>query len=372
MQEPKKDRITIDVARDFSTAPKWKFLWQGPVSAEAFRRNLVVPALRRYRQVYISLENIQLNLDFLEGVFGGLIRERFDREYLRRHLHLTTASKEKYEKWVDLFMDSAVRHAKAPRSSDIYIYVDANILQNSDVGRTSWLPEERSVNWGGTTFMSTSYPRYEVWDKRINIRNRELLKESLAIQLLARFDRLPTVHFLQQYETQLETKYMPGASVPLFGAKVLSAGNPIPYARALSGFGASSQSEFVEKVNHSRLRYFQKLVGVQKGMGEKRRRAQILDAWHLWCAEYNQCAFFLTMDFKLVRMLQKAGSAKASSQPPTPVRAVKPSELLDELKESVGWARLSRLVLGGMWDIWRTSKGRIYDLARDGWPPPRS
>ena len=367
-----KDRITIEIAREFSARPKGKFLWQGPASAEAFRRTLLVPALRHYRQVYINLENIEVNVDFLEGVFGGLIRERFDREYLRRHLHLTPASKETYEKLVDLFMDSAVRHAKAPRPSDIYIYVDANILQNSDVGRISWLPEEWSVNWGGNTIKGTSYHRYEVSDKRITIRDRQLLKESLAIQLLARFDQLPTVHFLQQYETQLETKYMPGTSLPLFGARVLSAGNPIPYARALSGHLASSQSEFMERIDHARFRYFQKLVGVQKGMGEKRRGAQLLDAWHLWCAEQNQCAYFLTMDFKLVRMLQNAVNVKPSSQPPTPVRAVKPSELLDELKESVGWARLSWIVLGGMWDIWRTSKGRIYDLAKDGWPPPRS
>ena len=229
------------------------------------------------------------------------------------------------------------------------------------------------MNWGGRIIKSTSYPRYEVSDKRITFDNRELLKETLGLQLLARFDRLPTVHFLQQFETQLETKHKPRVSVPLFGTKVLPAGNPIPYARTISGYGASSQLKFVERIEHARFRYFQKLVGVQEGMGENRRRAQMLDAWHLWCAEHNQCAYFLTMDFKLVRMLSQAANARASSQPRTPVRAVKPSQLLNELNRSVGWAHRGRAVLGGMWDIWRTAaKSRIYDVARDGWPPSGS
>ena len=314
-----------------------------------------------------------MDVDFLEGVFGGLIRERFDREYLRDQLHLTPGSEDEYSKLVDLFMDSAVHHAKAPRPSEVYVYVDANIVQHSDVDRIHWLPEEQSLNWAGKTIESTSYPRFEVSDKRTIFKNRELLKESLGLQLLARFDSLPAIHFLQQFETQLEVSYKPRVSAPLFGAQVLSAGNPIPYARTVFGHGALSQLEFLEGIEHPRFRYFQKLVGVQDGMKEDRRRAQILDAWHVWCAEYNQCAFFLTMDFKLVRMLSQAVNAKASSQPPTPVRAVKPSQLLKELMNSVGWAQCVPVLLGGIWDIWRSAaKRRIYDVARDGWPPFRS
>ena len=368
-----KDSITIDVARDFSARPSGRFLWQSEASAEAFLEALIVPALRSYRHVYVNLEDVRMDVDFLEGVFGGLIRQRFDREYLRNHLHLTSASEADYSKVVGLFMDSAVRHAKAPRPSDVYIYVDANIVQHSDVGRVRWLREEQTLNWGGKTIKSSSYGRYEVSDKRTDFENPELLKESLGLQLLAQFDSLPTVHFLQQFETQLETKRRPRFSAPLFGAKVLSAGNPIPYARAISGYRVPSQLEFVERIEHARFRYFQKLVGVQDGMREDRRRAQMLDAWHLWSAEQNQCAFFLTMDFKLVRMMSKAVHARESSQPPTPVRAVKPSQLLTELSSLVGWAHWGRFVLGGIWEIGRTAaKSRIYDVARDGWPPSRS
>jgi predicted nucleic acid-binding protein len=52
---------------------------------------------------------------------------------------------------------------------------------------------------------------------------------------------------------------------------------------------------------------------------------QLLDAFHLWSAEAAGCDYFLTLDFKLIKMMNQAPSS-------TPVRIVRPSELLIDFR----------------------------------------
>lgn len=49
--------------------------------------------------------------------------------------------------------------------------------------------------------------------------------------------------------------------------------------------------------------------------------SQILNAFQLWCAEQNRCDYFLTVDFNLIKVIQK-GTCRPL------VEAVKPSELI--------------------------------------------
>lgn len=351
--------------------PTGRFRWEGEFSADAFLEDVLMPVLRRHEHVHLDFRDCDPGSDFLEGVFGGLVRRGFEQDYLRSHLHILPGSGDHDGHLAQFLIDNAASHPNAPSASEIRVYVDANIIQHSDVDRTYWLPEDRTLDWGGFAVETRTYPRYEVIDKRSSMTNDKLRRELVALQLLAQFDRLADVRFFQQFETGLEANYRPGVSPPLFGASIVWAASPIPYARAVLGFGARPQLEFIQSIDHPRFRYFQKLSGVQPGMSEQRRRAQMLDAWHLWCAERNECGFFLTMDFKLIKMLSGIDRTTSHDQPRTPLRVIEPSRLLVEAARRLPLWRTARVLAKGLWDIRRTvGRRRVYDIARDGHPPP--
>lgn len=85
-----EQKIVINIARDFGRYPAGRYLADGPFSGQAFRENLLLPALRRGNEaVYIELDGARgLASSFLEEAFGGLVREGFDSQTLLGRLHL--------------------------------------------------------------------------------------------------------------------------------------------------------------------------------------------------------------------------------------------------------------------------------------------
>jgi hypothetical protein len=83
--------ILINVARDFGRYPAGRYLSDGPYSGEAFRQNLLVPALNKAEgSIDIELDGARgLASSFLEESFGGLVRvEGFDPQSLLVRLNL--------------------------------------------------------------------------------------------------------------------------------------------------------------------------------------------------------------------------------------------------------------------------------------------
>jgi hypothetical protein len=112
-----------------------------------------------------------------------------------------------------------------------------------------------------------------------------------------------------------------------YGAKVSSVDAPVQYGRIM--FEANSdykeeQFRFLSSIKHDRFRELQRITGAYQGE-RKLNRNQLLDAFHLWCAEHNKCHFFLTLDFTLAKIV-----AKSKAKPRVPV--LKPSEVLTALK----------------------------------------
>ena len=70
------DTVRISVSEDFSIAPAGRLKTDGPKSGEAFRCELLVPALERAQHVTINLDNTEgYGSSFLEEAFGGLVRD---------------------------------------------------------------------------------------------------------------------------------------------------------------------------------------------------------------------------------------------------------------------------------------------------------
>jgi hypothetical protein len=80
-------------------------------------------------------------------------------------------------------------------------------------------------------------------------------------------------------------------------------------------------------INDKRFIELQRACGAFQGHIKPPNHNQLLDAFHIWCAEFAGCSYFLTLDFKLMRVLSKS---KAKTQ----LRLVRPSELLFEVQRN--------------------------------------
>jgi hypothetical protein len=83
---------TISIAKDFSAYPAGRGRRDGPNSAERFREDVLIPALRQAQEandrVIVVLDDVLgYSSSFLEETFGGLVRRRvFNPDWLRRSL----------------------------------------------------------------------------------------------------------------------------------------------------------------------------------------------------------------------------------------------------------------------------------------------
>ncbi|RZQ01388.1 DUF4325 domain-containing protein [Vibrio vulnificus] len=79
---------TIVVVEQFHPRPKWRYRREGDGSGEAFREELLAPALRDHSHVTVDLTGYnRYGPSFVSEAFGGLIRdERFSLEELRNKL----------------------------------------------------------------------------------------------------------------------------------------------------------------------------------------------------------------------------------------------------------------------------------------------
>jgi hypothetical protein len=70
-----------------------------------------------------------------------------------------------------------------------------------------------------------------------------------------------------------------------------------------------------------------RITGAYQGT-KKTNRNSLLDAFHLWCAEHNNCDFFLSPDFRLARMIMMS---KAKPKVPMSSRPSFSAALQDEI-----------------------------------------
>lgn len=67
---------SINVAKDFSKYPGGRYTTDGKYSGEAFRENILIPALNKFPMIKIEMDGtLGYGSSFLEEAFGGLVRE---------------------------------------------------------------------------------------------------------------------------------------------------------------------------------------------------------------------------------------------------------------------------------------------------------
>lgn len=78
---------TIYLTRDFNPRPFGRYREDGERSAQVFREDFLVPAIRAHDRVTVDLSGTNYyGSSFLEETFGGLVRDGFKMEVLEKKL----------------------------------------------------------------------------------------------------------------------------------------------------------------------------------------------------------------------------------------------------------------------------------------------
>lgn len=202
-----------------------------------------------------------------------------------------------------------------------FIYLDTNILKFGAYRKLRYLPRLQRVKWGGFESTVPVFSRKEV-DTRERIKDAKLRREIGYIGLISDAGKSGRARYFMNSETILESWQIPAMDTVdlFFNASIEDAPAPIKYGRIISGSGVNAkqaQVDFIAGLTDPRLAQLRKWTGANQGRTVHRN--QLLDAFHVWCAEYNGCAYFLTLDLKLIKSL-KAHVAELGTLPIVPSR----------------------------------------------------
>jgi hypothetical protein len=102
MSEPSSTKTTISIT-EFSRNPSGRYPKDGPDNGESFRKQFLVPALKRSKVVIVNIDGAAgVPSSFLDEAFGGLVRtEGFGVPELHERLRVICTQSE-LERYVPL------------------------------------------------------------------------------------------------------------------------------------------------------------------------------------------------------------------------------------------------------------------------------
>jgi hypothetical protein len=208
------------------------------------------------------------------------------------------------------------------------VYIDTSVFKFSATKLKRLVPRRQTINWGGVLHKIDVHDLVYI-NPNDRIKDQNLKEEAQLLPQLAEMSKQGKMEFFVQVETIFESWGLPdmdSETGKFYGAPYTMVEAPVNYSRVLVGFNShpkKDQFNFLAGIRHERFLELQKVTGAYQGKGELNRN-QLLDAFHLWCAEYNACQYFLTLDFKLIKILRSHNEIDFK------VKLVKPSELLHE------------------------------------------
>jgi len=213
----------------------------------------------------------------------------------------------------------------------IKVFVDANIFKYSATELHRFYPRQQAVVWGSNAFTTTVHDLVVI-NPNDNIRNNEILRREVSlIPEIVALQTKENIEFCVTFESDVEVMGLPDMdSRPgkLYGAKISYIEPPIEYSRVVIGWDIDAKEEqydFIKRIKSKRFLEIQRATGAYQGINPPNRN-QLLDAFHLWCAEHAKCDVFLTGE---ATKLKRSMSNKRDFSYGTKV--LLPSELLSVL-----------------------------------------
>ena len=209
------------------------------------------------------------------------------------------------------------------------VFLDTTVFKFAATTLRRYVGRPSTVQWGPLQVHGVTYTE-EVVNPNDRISDAKLKSEAGLLPAIADLGVRGQLSFLISDEARLEQWGLPNLDSEtgdFYGAPIRIASAPIEYARVMGGLGIDrrlEQSRFMESLDNPRFLELQRASGAYQGNNPTNRN-QLIDAFHIWCAEHNACRFLLTLDWKLQRSLAK-------TRVPMKVQVVSPSELLRALE----------------------------------------
>jgi hypothetical protein len=157
-----------------------------------------------------------------------------------------------------------------------------------------------------------------------------LTQEFSYLPFIADLAKTGRVRLVSHAEVRMELWGLPKLDDPrgLFqGAPIESGPNPLEYGRVVAGWSTiqktDPQLDFLKGITHAR--FHQLKVAAGASPSSQKYKNQLMDAFHIWCAEAASAKYFLTTDLKLVRLI-----SLHKAHPPS-CRVVAPAQLARSL-----------------------------------------
>ena len=204
-------------------------------------------------------------------------------------------------------------------------FVDANIFKFAATALTRLEGRDEDITINGRSYCIRLH-KFVTVNPNENIRDAKLLQEAESIRDVAEAAKQGKLELLTHQETIWESHGLPdmdSTTGRLYGAPLRT----IPYTpmpqRVLGGGHLTPRQwkeVYVNAISDKRFDELKVATGAAQKAGKKTIN-QTLDAFHLWQAELARADVFLSLDFKLARMVERA-----RCKPPP--RVVTPTELL--------------------------------------------
>jgi hypothetical protein len=215
----------------------------------------------------------------------------------------------------------------------IKVFIDTNVIKFSATKHLEIIPVNKPTrNWYGKI---TGYQVATVGyvNPNDNLRyGSEIRKEADLLPRIATLAKNECIELYEDIEMMAESMGLPrmgSASGRLYGAPIKRANPALIYSRTIIGpsyMGSPDELalNFFKQISDRRFKDIQKVTGAYQGPN-KYNLNQLIDAFLIWSAEHNKCNYFLTLDFKLIKMIENDKKKIVC------IKLVRPSELLNIL-----------------------------------------
>jgi hypothetical protein len=222
------------------------------------------------------------------------------------------------------------------------IFLETNALKFASERVLRWYSKPGMVRWGDSHLAVRLVRCYEEYpNEQRGLRDHWRLRlDALMLRHIAWLALEHRVELLSTREVETELHTLPKTDDP----RGLFYGAPITWVRApawqqsaewlLDPTGRRRRTpfqrllEFLPEIQRQRFLELQKAAGAYQGERRPLHPNQLLDAFHIWCAESAGADYFLTLDSKLLRHL--AGHRRY----PPRVACVRPMGLLRALEKA--------------------------------------
>ena len=188
------------------------------------------------------------------------------------------------------------------------IFLDTSVLKHSADRLIRGRIRRVTRTWGSKPVTMDVTQFVEVYP---NARVHWPLADELRyLPLIADLAKTGRLRLVSHQEVEFELWGVPKTDDPrgrFYGASIERGPDPFPYGRLIVGWSAvvksDPQFDFVKGITHPRFQQLKQAVGANAQSGSYKN--QLLDAFHILCAETAVAKFFLTTDHKLIRHVSR-------------------------------------------------------------------